>query len=581
MKHVIMLLLLTVVMCGVRADSNDGCPLWHYRPDGESECRCGNTLHGAIICSDSLVYLRIDYAMDVLDNTTIVGLSKYAYRNYSALASHLRVYSVIPNTTPQKELNKIMCSKSNREGFLCSKCLPNHGPSAYYYKCIRCDHSLLSSIIIYLITKLAPVMMLYLLILIFRINFTKGPMLGYICFCQVHSMAVKEMMYLYDLLLIKLKHFKLFLTISYCFSAIWNLDLQSTGLIPHFCLSPSLSDFDVLFLNFITVLFPLCLVIITYILIELHARNCRVLVFCWKPFNSCFAKFRRNMSISDSVIHAFSSLMLLSFITLNYNVYSIFSEINVYAANSSGPHLTNILKHHSTTTGAFLKTPKCISYFTISIMLLFFLGVVPSLLLLLYPIRTFGALLQKCFSQRLLLRLDIFLETFQGSFKDGLNGTRDFRIIPGVLALMIICQSIVSCLGQSNGYRNFIMPSHVIVAVTISLLCAYVHPFKSSSSNLSVTFHFMWMAAICFLYMLLFQDLDMDTTVLVTAVAILVPVPHLLMFFWLCHKIQKKLQLCQRCATAFSYVLGEREQCSNTLLPDRLLNSKEYCELLD
>ena len=308
-------------------------------------------------------------------------------------------------------------------------------------------------------------------------------------------------------------------------------------------------------------------------------------MLCWKPFNFCFAKFRRNLSTSDSIINAFASLMLLSFLTMNYNAYTIFNSINVYTANSSsGPLLTGILLYHPTTTHAFLKEPQYICYLVITIMLLFFLGVVPSLLLLLYPIRKFRVQLQRFFSQRLLLKLDTFVETFQGPFKDGLNGTRDFRIVPGILALLILTSSIYNCLRHDNNYHLYIIPLYVVVIATLCVLCAYLHPFKSSSGNLSVTFHLMLSAAIGILYILFMEDLDMNTNVLLFAFVIILPLPHLVMFVWVCYKIQKKVQLQQRCLNTFSYLSGQRvfeQQCSNSLLPDRLINSKKYWELMN
>ena len=229
MKAVLLVLLLTAVECSVRANNNDSCPLWHYRQE-DGECRCGNNLHGAIFCSDDDIYYRIDYAIDVFDNTTIVAHNKYVYHDYKAIQSQRRVYSMIPNTTPQEKLNGLICNKSNREGFLCSKCLHHHGPSAFHYKCIKCNHSLLSSIIIYLIIKLLPVTVLFIAIIIFRINVNKGPLLGYILFCQMHSITVQQQLNFYQLLLIKLKNFRVFLTISYYLSVIWNLDYSLLAL---------------------------------------------------------------------------------------------------------------------------------------------------------------------------------------------------------------------------------------------------------------------------------------------------------------------------------------------------------------
>ena len=77
-------------------------------------------------------------------------------------------------------------------------------------------------------------------------------------------------------------------------------------------------------------------------------------------------------------------------------------------------------------------TPKFILYLIAVSILLLFVGFLPSLLLLLYPIPMFRERLQKCCSQRFILGLNTFMETFQSLFKDGSNRTRDYRIVPGV-----------------------------------------------------------------------------------------------------------------------------------------------------
>ena len=155
MAHFALLLVFTATCVIVTAEGNDShsCPLWHYHHNGE--CKCGYNVHGAILCSEDQVYLRVDYAMDVWYNVTVVAMSSYAYHNYSAIPRHLRVYSPIPNSTPQQDLNELMCKSNNRKGFLCGKCLPNYGPSAYSPKCHRCDHSVVSAISLYLTVSLS------------------------------------------------------------------------------------------------------------------------------------------------------------------------------------------------------------------------------------------------------------------------------------------------------------------------------------------------------------------------------------------------------------------------------------------
>ena len=150
--NVSLLLVLVTVICSVTADGNHSCPLWHYHHQGK--CKCGDSLHGAILCSDDNILLRVDHVMDVWQNTTVAALSRYAYHNYSAIPSHLRIYSPIPeNITPQR-LNHFMCNPNHRKDFLCSKCISNYGPSAYSIKCQKSHLSLPLAIALYLTIKI-------------------------------------------------------------------------------------------------------------------------------------------------------------------------------------------------------------------------------------------------------------------------------------------------------------------------------------------------------------------------------------------------------------------------------------------
>ena len=88
----------------------------------------------------------------------------------------------------------------------------------------------------------------------------------------------------------------------------------------------------------------------------------------------------------------------------------------------------------------------------------------------------------------------------------------------------------------------------------ISLLCAYIHPCKSSSANLSIVFHFLWLAVINVLVMLWKQDYVMDTIILESVFAIVLPIPHILMFLWLCYKI---FLLRERSVVCFNRVMEQ------------------------
>ena len=62
---------------------------------------------------------------------------------------------------------------------------------------------------------------------------------------------------------------------------IWNLDFFRT-VLPPICLD--ITPLQALVLDYAIAFYPLLLVVMTYILISLHSRDVRVVVWLWKPF---------------------------------------------------------------------------------------------------------------------------------------------------------------------------------------------------------------------------------------------------------------------------------------------------------
>ena len=540
------LLLVLITIHDVTATNGSlSCPLWHYREQGE--CKCGYDVQGAVVCAEDMIYLRVDSTMDVWQNVIYVAQSRYAYHNLSAIPRHYRIYFPIPIHTQERDLNELMCKENMHRGFLCSKCLPTYGPSTYHAKCAKCDLSLASAVALYIIMEFLPVIILFLLIVTFHIDFTRGPILGYIFFCQSHMTVASEVSPFYQIFVLQLRSVTVIGRISFFISAIWNLQINS--LIPPFCISPYLRDFDILFFNFLALLFPFSLVIVTYVLIELHARDFKLVVYCWKPFHTCFVRIRQNWNVSDSIIHAFASLMFLSFISLNYSAYQLFVSSNIYMANSTHALRTNVFSHPE----VYGYKPRYFTYCVVTMTILLFLGILPTLFLLLYPIRIFRERLQRYFSHRLIIVLNTFVETFQGTFKDGCHGTRDFRIIPGALGVFILFLSLVFCLVHGTStLSNYVVPIAVVSLAFLSVMSAYLQPCKSYITNLSLSFHFMVMAICGFLLFLWEYDLSVDTTVPLVA---LVSIPHILMFLWVCYIILKKINLRKRSMTCLCFMM--------------------------
>ena len=95
--------------------------------------------------------------------------------------------------------------------------------------------------------------------------------------------------------------------------SIWNLDFFKMVYSP-FCLHPNASTLQVLSLDYIIAAYPLALIILTYTLVTLHYHNCRLVVCLWRPFLRCCIHFQRQWSIHNSLVDAFATFLLLSYV---------------------------------------------------------------------------------------------------------------------------------------------------------------------------------------------------------------------------------------------------------------------------
>ena len=185
--------------------------------------------------------------------------------------------------------------------------------------------------------------------------------------------------------------------------------------------------------------YPLALIIVTYVLIELHAHNVKFIVWIWKPFHRCFARFRQKWDIKTSTIDAFATFLLLSNIKLLSVSFDLLLLNRVYNMNGS---VVGIYLYYDASIEYFGK--KHLPYAILAVLVLLIFILFPILLLLLYPMRCFQQCLGPCRVRW--HALHIFVDAFQGWYKDGTNGTRDCRYFAAVhfLVRLILLALFVS-----------------------------------------------------------------------------------------------------------------------------------------
>ena len=224
-----------------------------------------------------------------------------------------------------------------------------------------------------------------------------------------------------------------------------------------FCVDQYLSNLQALVLEYVSIVCPIVLVIVTYICIELHARNCRLFVLLWKPFHRCFVCVRRSWDPKPSVIHAFSTFLLLSFTKILFICnYTILPSRYIQGSRKLffDPTVAIYSKQH---------LPYLICSAILSVVLFF----LPMLSLCLYPTRVFRGLVQCYLSTQWQCMIRAFTDTFQGHYKDGTNGTCDYRAMSAIYFILILISTTVILHGYPRTNRIGFLPIFV-----------WVHPFS-------------------------------------------------------------------------------------------------------
>ena len=385
------------------------------------------------------------------------------------------------------EINQKMCGGHwNREGQLCGKCKPGHAPLVFSYelKCVPCSKGK-ENLWVFLLVALGPSTVFFFIVLFFKINTTSSHLHGYLLFSQAVSMPsfVRVVWLSERKSQIRMATSKIFML----FYSIWNLDILK-GVYPEICLD--VSTLTVLSLEYIVALYPLALVVLSYILITLHARNYRIVVFVWRPFRYLFTFFRRNWDIRSTVIDTYASFFQLSFLKIVGISCDLLIPIPDYKINRNGYTKSFVLYYDGSVE--FLSHEHLL-YAILAFILLLVFCILPTLLLLLYPFRWFQVVLS---SLRLRSQmLQAVMDSFQGYYKDGTEeGTRDCRWFSAIP--LLVCYTFM-IINQSTQDGTLYPVGSAVTAVVV-IMTVLIQPFKKIYLNYQKIEIIFWGFIACF-----------------------------------------------------------------------------------
>ena len=461
----------------------DSCPTWFTNTTGS--CECGTELNGIVKChQDTLrVDVMLEHCMTLFNNNSVVVGSCH-----HAFASNItsRVYSSVPNDSGQ--LDSQFCAPYNRRGFLCGECIDGYGPSPFYSNfCASCfDWNLGAAVCLYLFLVLFPTTLFFFIVLVFNLNVTTGPLLGYIIFCQVHVITLANELYLISSKTLYLPSpFSFIFRGSLFLSSLWTLKFFQFS-VPPFCISSKMTGVHVHMLSFIPTLYLLFLFVITYLIMDCNVQYASHLSRPWKTIFAYFTKLNRKITANNSVIHAFATFIFLSMAGISYETLAIIVGNEIYHVN--GSVAATVLYTDPT---IIMYSGVHLLYMISGLVLLFLLVLCPSLLLCIYPTRIYERL-SRHVSARKRLVVKIFAETFQSCFKDGLDGTFDYRMIPGAIIFISILFAVLLYVPRSFIASPTTLSDDTMIGcicVTLSLIISYLRPCNSLIMNMSLSFH--------------------------------------------------------------------------------------------
>ena len=556
------------------------CPPW-FLPRNKSEgnnatCVCGSSLNGVVRCNSTTrqAYLYQCYCMSYgEEQSLVIGKCLYSCYHPTELSSP---YYQLPSDISEL-LNPTDCSKYNREGQLCGKCKDGHAPSVSTYglNCVECKRSGLNWLK-YIAVTFLPLTAFFAIVIVFRVKVTSPSVYVFVFVCQIVSIPSY-----WHISVVKPQNYVISTLVS--IYGIWNLDFFRS-LIPPFCLDPDMSIPQAIAMDYLAAVYPLVLILVVYVFVELYDRNFWIVRQLWRPFHRCCIYFRQEWKVKTSLIDVFVTFFLLSynkFLRVSYDLL-----VPVYLQDIHGKTLQRSYLFLDGTIGYF--GDKHLPYAILAIAVMSCVIVMPCLLLCLYPSRW----VQKCLSRhrgRRFVQVNAFMEAFYGHYKDGTNGTRDCRYFAAAYLIMRFAILTAAATTLTTMYYPIAATLYMICALSIYV----IQPYKSTGSTVISTF-LVSTLAFTDLWVIVYYDLAYTENLLISArvmVTISMLIPLIFGIMLLLHKlfgrrprVRKILGKFQLCRNLDSVADSEEPlpsvADSEESLPYRLVHNEESTTLL-
>ena len=380
-------------------------------------CKCSQDIYVGITCRFSDSYIHKGYWAGYLDGNNATGPTPanlwtaecpLNFCSFEHKISKNRLY-LLPKAANTTILDDFICG-SSRTGELCGKCRNNF--SVFFhsklYSCKQESSLCKYGILLYILSELLPLTLLFIAILFMNISFTSGAVNGFILFAQVIDLLYVDANGLNTF------HQAPWLVPTYQFIyGFFNLDFFSDESLS-FCLWKGATVLDVLIFKYITTVFAVVLVFGLVVIVNYCT--------CWR-ICKCF----RKQGFNVSVIQGLSAFLVMAYSQSTRVTFEILQRAVLQNGTSPKSSVKYVVRlagnveyfswHHG-------------CYAIPALVFLVFIVILPPSLLLVNPVlikcaafcqsRNFCTSCRSRYWLNKLLLIDLkpLFDSFQGCFKD-------------------------------------------------------------------------------------------------------------------------------------------------------------------
>ena len=255
---------------------------------------------------------------------------------------------------------------------------------------------------------------------------------------------------------------------------IWDLDFFRF-VVPPLCISPSLKAIDCILFQYILAIYPLLFTSVIYFCIQSER-----FVLCCYPLKRCLSKLCISWDPKRTILHTFATFFLFSYTKVLFTSSCLLLVVHSY--NATGQRVPNSAVLFLDPSIEFLHS-KHAPYVFLALLILFTCIITPPLLLAMFPTRAF----RKCVDCLGFQRWDIFhqvMDVFQGWYKDGTEGTYDYRSFSAFfLVLRIAHGGKMIAIALLDNRKEQIFMEAILVGisqVSMGVLFFIMKPYKKN-----------------------------------------------------------------------------------------------------